>query len=87
VQKRCARWLLMIQDRARADEYPLTQEMLAQMLGVRRQSIGVVADSLQKSGLIRYSRGKIRIRSRQGLERASCECYRRGKEEVDRLLA
>jgi CRP-like cAMP-binding protein len=86
VQKRCARWLLMIQDRARADEYALTQELLSQILGVRRQSIGVVADSLQKSGLIRYSRGKISIRNRKGLEAASCECYRRGKEEIDRLL-
>jgi CRP-like cAMP-binding protein len=86
VEERCARWLLMMHDRAKSDDFPLTQEMLSQMLGVRRQSVGVVADSLQKSGLIRYSRGKIRIRSRKGLEGASCECYRRVKEEFDRFL-
>jgi CRP-like cAMP-binding protein len=86
VEERCARWLLMMHDRAKSDEFPLTQEMLSQMLGVRRQSVGVVADSLQKAGLIRYSRGKIRIRSRKGLEGASCECYRRVKEEFDRLM-
>jgi CRP-like cAMP-binding protein len=86
VEERCARWLLMMHDRAKSDEYPLTQEMLSQILGVRRQSVGVVADSLQKSGLIRYNRGKIRIRSRKGLEGASCECYRRVKEEFTQLL-
>jgi CRP-like cAMP-binding protein len=86
VEERCARWLLMMHDRAKVDEFLLTQEMLSQMLGVRRQSVGVVADSLQKAGLIRYSRGKIRVRSRKGLEGAACECYRRMKEGVDRLL-
>jgi CRP-like cAMP-binding protein len=86
VEQRCARWLLMIHDRAKSDEFPLTQEMLSHMLGVRRQSVGVVADSLQKSGLLRYSRGKIRIRNRKGLEGASCECYRRVKEGFDQRL-
>jgi CRP-like cAMP-binding protein len=86
VEERCGCWLLRIYDRAKSDNFPLTQEMLSQMLGVRRQSVGVVADSLQKAGLIRYSRGKIQIRSRKGLEMASCECYRRVKEELDRLL-
>jgi CRP-like cAMP-binding protein len=86
VEERCARWLLMMHDRAKSDEFLLTQEMLSQMLGVRRQSVGVVADSLQKAGLIRYSRGKIRVRSRKGLEGAACECYRRVKEDFDRRL-
>lgn len=86
VKQRCAYWLLMVQDRAQADEFPVTQEMLSQVLGVRRQSVGVVADSLQKAGLIRYTRGKIRIRNRKGLEMASCECYRRVRDDFRRLL-
>jgi CRP-like cAMP-binding protein len=86
VEQRCACWLLRVYDRAKAEEFPLTQEMLSEMLGVRRQSVGLVADSLQKAGLIRYSRGKIRIRARKGLEAASCECYRRVNEQFDRLI-
>lgn len=86
VEERCSRWLLMCHDRVQSNEFPLTQEFLAQMLGVRRPSVSVVAAILQKAGLIRYSRGKMMICDRLGLEAASCECYRIVKNEFDRLL-
>ena len=83
--ERCARWLLMTGDRAGADTFPLTQEFLAQMLGVRRASVTVVAGMLQQAGLIRYSRGKMTLLDRRRLGEASCECYGVVKREVDRL--
>lgn len=86
VEERCCRWLLLCQDRVQSNQFALTQETLAQMLGVRRASVSVVAAILQKAGLIRYSRGKITILDRTGLEAASCECYRVVKAEFDRLL-
>ena len=86
VEERCCRWLLMCHDRVPANEFFLTQELLSQMLGVRRASVSVVAAILQKAGLITYRRGRIRILDRQGLEAASCECYRVVKNEFDRLL-
>jgi CRP-like cAMP-binding protein len=87
VEQRCSRWLLLCQDRVESEEFRLTQEFLSQMLGVRRASVSVVAAILQKAGLIRYSRGKITICDRPGLEATSCECYRVVKEEFDRLLS
>lgn len=75
VEERAARWLLMTHDRVGNDEFPLTQEFLAQMLGVRRQAVNVAAGMLQQAGLISYARGIIRILDRAGLEEASCECY------------
>jgi CRP-like cAMP-binding protein len=86
IAQRCARWLLLTHDRADSDQFPLTQQFLAQMLGVRRASVTTVASKLQKAGLIRYSRGIITILDRVGLEAAACECYRIVEAEYDRLL-
>jgi CRP-like cAMP-binding protein len=86
IAQRCARWLLLTHDRVSSDRFPLTQQFLAQMLGVRRASVGMVAGKLRKAGLIRYSRGVITILDRPGLEAAVCECYRIIEAEYDRLL-
>jgi CRP-like cAMP-binding protein len=85
IAQRCVRRLLLTHDRVDADQFPLTQAFLARMLGVRRASVGTVAGTLQKAGLIRYSRGVITILDRPGLEAAACECYRIIKAEYDRL--
>lgn len=84
--ERTARWLLMTHDRVATDTFPLTQEFLAQMLGVRRAAVNVSAGSLQRAGLIQYSRGSITVLDRRGLEAASCECYKIIRDEYDRLL-
>jgi CRP-like cAMP-binding protein len=76
IEERCARWLLMTEDRAHNETFDLTQEFLAEMLGVRRASVTVVCRTLQTAGLIRYSRGVITIVDRGGLEEAACDCYR-----------
>jgi CRP-like cAMP-binding protein len=86
VQARMCRWLLMTHDRVGADEFHLTQEFLAQMLGVRRPSVTVAAGLLQKAGLIRYQRGRIHIADRAGLEITACECYETVRQEFNRLL-
>lgn len=72
---RCARWLLMTHDQVNADEFPITQEFLAQMLGVSRPSVALSAGALQKEGLVAYHRGNMRILDRKRLELAACECY------------
>ena len=87
VQQRMCRWLLMTHDRVGSDEFHLTQELLAQMLGVRRPSVTVAAGLLQKSKLIFYQRGRIRVADRAGLESASCACYEKVRQDIDRLLA
>jgi CRP-like cAMP-binding protein len=76
MEERCARWLLMTHDRAGTDTFPLTQEFLSHMLGVRRATVNVATGMLKKAGFIRYVRGKITVTDRHGLESASCECYR-----------
>ena len=86
VEGRLSRWLLMTHDRARAEEFPLTQEFLAMMLGVRRQSVTETASALQQSGLITYRRGVVRVVDRSGLEKASCECYHAMRLASERLL-
>jgi CRP-like cAMP-binding protein len=86
IVQRCARWLLQTQDRVGRAEFPLTQEFLAVMLGVRRPSVTEVAGRLQQAGLIRYQRGIIHILDRAGLEAASCECYHVIAQEADHLL-
>jgi CRP-like cAMP-binding protein len=75
VSERLARWLLMCADRVESNELPLTQELLAQMLGTRRSSVTVAAGILQRAGLIAYSRGEVRIIDRRRLEEAACECH------------
>src|SRR5436190_18095001 len=86
VEKRCCRWLLMTHDRVDSDVLPLTHEFLAIMLGVQRSSLTEVLQPLSDKGLIRNSRGKIKVIDRAGLEAASCECYRSVKDEFARLF-
>jgi CRP-like cAMP-binding protein len=86
VSQRCARWLLMTHDRVGGDAFVLTQDLLAQMLGVRRASVSAAAGKLQQEGLIRYRRGNITVVDRPALERASCECYGIIKVEYERPL-
>jgi CRP-like cAMP-binding protein len=76
VEERLARWLLMARDRVEADEFPLTQEFAAMMLGATRPTVSVVAGTLQRAGLITYRRGVVTILDREALEEAACECYR-----------
>ncbi|BBZ12338.1 Crp/Fnr family transcriptional regulator [Mycobacterium branderi] len=84
-EARMARWLLTTQDRVGRDEFPLTQEFLAQMLGVHRPTVSDTAQRVQAQGLIRYRRGVITITDRGGLERTACDCYRIVKAEFDSL--
>jgi CRP-like cAMP-binding protein len=86
INERCARWLLHIHDRVGEDRFELTQEFLSQMLGVRRASVSLVMQTLQKAGLVRYSRGKITIVNREELENSACECYGIISGEYKRLL-
>ncbi len=85
-EERLCRWLLMMQDRVGSDWFPLTQEFMAQMLGVRRATVSLTASALQHAGLIRYSRGKVTVVDRAGLEGASCGCYAVVRKEQERLL-
>ena len=75
IEERCSRWLLATQDRVPTRDLPLTQEFLAELLGVQRTTISAAAQTLQRRGLIRYRRGQITIADRAGLEEAACECY------------
>jgi CRP-like cAMP-binding protein len=86
IEQRCCRWLLMTHDRMNSDDFLLTQEFLAMMLGVQRTGVTVAAGALQRAGLIRYRRGNVTILDRRGLERRSCECYGVSKKEFDRVL-
>ena len=86
LEKRCCRWLLMTRDRMQSDEFPLTQEFLAMMLGVQRPGVTLAAGALQRAGLIHYTRGNVTILDHAGLIKRSCECYGVSKREFDRLL-
>jgi len=87
VEERCCRWLLMAHDRVGRDSFPLTQEFLADLLGVHRPTVTIVARTLQAAGLIRYSRGVVTIVDRRGLEQAACECYDIVRQAFEDILA
>lgn len=86
VEQQLCRWLLMSLDRLSANELTMTQELIANMLGVRREGVTESAGKLQKLGLIRYNRGRIKVLDRPALEAHACECYAVVKKEFDRLL-
>jgi CRP-like cAMP-binding protein len=86
IEERLARWMLTTRDRVQSDEFLMTQEFIARMLGTRRSGVTVAAGILQNAGLISYQRGRINILDGEKLEAASCECYRTVKEEYDRYL-
>lgn len=86
IEQQLCRWLLLSRDRLDSDELVMTQELIANMLGVRREGVTAAAGRLQEQGLISYVRGRIKILDRGGLEAAVCECYRVVKDEYDRLL-
>jgi CRP-like cAMP-binding protein len=85
-ESRLARWLLRMHDLAEVEDLPLTQDFLAQMIGVKRNSVSLVAHILQAAGLIKYSRGHIKIVNIEGLRDISCECYAAVNAQHDRLL-
>lgn len=84
--QRCARWLLMTHDRVGSDEFTLTHQFLAMMLGVRRASVTTAAGRLQRAKLIRYIYGQVRIENRSGLEQVACECYEAVERRFRRLF-
>ncbi|MFC5606121.1 Crp/Fnr family transcriptional regulator [Variovorax soli] len=86
LDQQLCRWLLLSLDRLQGSELVMTQELIANMLGVRREGVTESALKLQRAGLIRYARGRISVLDRQGLEQRSCECYAVVKKEYDRLL-
>jgi CRP-like cAMP-binding protein len=86
LDQQLCRWLLLSLDRLQGNELVMTQELIANMLGVRREGVTEGALKLQQAGLIRYARGHISVLDRDGLEKRSCECYAVVKKEYDRLL-
>ena len=86
VEERCARWLLSTHDNVDGETFELTQEFLAEMLGVRRPRVSIAAGILQRAGLIRYSRGRVQIVDRAGLQTVACECYGVVAREYARLF-
>jgi len=87
IEARLARWLLRSRDISGSDELALTQEFLSEMMGVRRTSVSMVANTFQQAGFIRYSRGHIRIVNLDGLRETACECYQTVRTQAERLLA
>jgi len=86
LDKQLCRWLLLSMDRLEGNELVMTQELISNMLGVRREGVTEAASRLQTAGLIRYSRGRITVLDRPGLEKRTCECYAVVKNECDRLF-
>lgn len=86
IRHRCVRRLLALHDCARTDHFPLTQQMLAMLLGVRRASVSVAAERLQAAGLIVYEHGRMHVADRPGLERAACGCYQAAKEQAEAVF-
>jgi len=86
LEERLARWLLMVHDRLRFDEFDITHEFLGQMLGTGRSSVTLAAGSLQRAGLVNYRWGHVRIVNREGLESAACQCYPVLRVSWDRLV-
>jgi CRP-like cAMP-binding protein len=86
IEQQFCRWLLMSSDRVPSQELSMTQQLIADMLGIRRERITQAALGLQEAGLIRYLRGRITVRDREGLEQRTCECYAMLKREYQRLL-
>jgi CRP-like cAMP-binding protein len=86
LDQQLCRWLLLSMDRLTGNDLVMTQELIANMLGVRREGVTEAAGQLQKAGLIRYARGRITVLNRLGLEKRTCECYAVVKKEYDRLL-
>lgn len=86
VRQRCSRWILTTHDRTELDQLPLTQEFLAEMLGVKRNAINIVARELQSIGLIEYKRGRVTVIDREGLREVSCECYDLIRAEITKLF-
>jgi CRP-like cAMP-binding protein len=86
LDQQLCRWLLLSLDRLQSNDLVMTQELIANMLGVRREGVTEAAGKLQDAGLIRYRRGHIKVLDRKGLEQRSCECYAVVKAEYDRLL-
>jgi CRP-like cAMP-binding protein len=87
VEERCCRWLLIAHDNAMADSFPLTHEFLAMMLGVQRAGVSIAARILKRAGLIDYTRGRVTILDRRGIEEIACECYQDCRDELDVLFA
>ncbi|WP_229200288.1 Crp/Fnr family transcriptional regulator [Bradyrhizobium acaciae] len=86
VEARLSRWLLRARDLCGSEALPLTQEMLAQMIGVRRNAVSIVAHGFQQAGILRYSRGQIEITDIDGLRKAACECYATVKAHAEQLI-
>jgi CRP-like cAMP-binding protein len=86
IEERLARWLLRARDLSQSDTLPFTQEFLAEMLGVRRTSVSIVAHTLQQAGILKYARGRIQITNIEGMEETACECHATVRRYYDTLL-
>lgn len=86
LQERLARWLLLAHDRVKGNQFPMTHDFMAMMLGVRRSGVTVIAGALKQAGMISYANGQMTVLDRQGLEAAACECYGTVRRQYERLL-